>query len=233
MTITLKNQAEIEKIMGVSFQDVDLYREALTHRSYLNEHRKHDIEHNERLEFLGDAVLELVVTDHLFRNFHHPEGQMTAWRSALVKTESLADVADRLDLGQYLLMSRGEAKSGGRTRVALLANMVEALIGALYIDQGYEVAATFIKTNIISSLDGIVESGSWIDAKSHFQEMTQEKEGVTPHYELLSESGPDHEKIFTIGVYVGDRLCGKGEGNSKQAGQQAAATEALKSYKGK
>ena len=218
-------------ILGVEFTNEELYREAFTHRSYINEHKKHDIEHNERLEFLGDAVLELVVTDYLFRNFKNPEGDMTAWRSALVKTESLYEVAERLQLGQFLLMSRGEAKSGGRTRMALLANMIESIIGALYIDQGYDVAARFIQTHIISSLEGILKDGSWVDAKSRFQELTQEKEGITPHYELLAESGPDHEKIFTIGVYIGDKLCGKGMGNSKQVAQQAAATEALTTYK--
>jgi len=233
MSITLRGQDEIQKILQVEFGNVDLYREAFTHRSYLNEHKKHDIAHNERLEFLGDAVLELVVTDYLFRNFQNPEGEMTAWRSALVKTESLADVAERLQLGQFLMMSRGEAKSGGRTREALLANMVEAIIGALYLDKGYDEAAKFISDHIISALEGILKEGTWIDAKSQFQELTQEKEGITPHYELIREEGPDHEKIFTIGVYVGDRLCGEGQGNSKQSAQQAAATAALKAYKPK
>ena len=233
MSITLRGQDEIQKILGVEFDNVDLYREAFTHRSYLNEHKKHDIAHNERLEFLGDAVLELVVTDYLYRSFPNPEGEMTAWRSALVKTESLAEVAERLQIGQFLMMSRGEAKSGGRTREALLANMVEAIIGALYLDKGYDAAAKFISDHIISALEGILKEGSWIDAKSRFQELTQEKEGITPHYELIREEGPDHEKIFTIGVYVGDRLCGEGQGNSKQSAQQAAATAALKGYKPK
>jgi ribonuclease-3 len=231
MTITLRDRAAIEAILELKFDNEELYREAFTHRSYINEHKKHQINHNERLEFLGDAVLELVVTDYLFRNFDNPEGEMTAWRSALVKTESLADVAERLDIGQYLLMSRGEAKSGGRTRMALLANMVEAIIGAIYMDKGYDAAAAFITKHIISQLEQILENGSYIDAKSRFQELAQEKDGVTPHYELLSEEGPDHEKIFTIGVYIGTKLCGKGQGNSKQNAQQAAATEALKSYK--
>lgn len=231
MTIALRDRADIEKILGLEFGNEDIYREAFTHRSYINEHKKHQINHNERLEFLGDAVLELVVTDYLFRNFDNPEGEMTAWRSALVKTESLADVAESLDIGQYLLMSRGEAKSGGRTRMALLANMVEAIIGAIYIDKGYDRAAQFITEHIISRLENILAEGTYIDAKSKFQELAQEKQGVTPHYELLSEEGPDHEKIFTIGVYIGTKLCGKGQGNSKQNAQQAAATEALKNYK--
>jgi ribonuclease-3 len=233
MSIELKDKAAIEKILGVSFKDDDLYREAFTHRSYLNEHKKHQINHNERMEFLGDAVLELVVTDYLYRTFDNPEGEMTAWRSALVKTESLAEVAERLDLGQYLMMSRGEAKSGGRTRQALLANMIEAIIGAMYLDHGYQTVADFITKHIISQLDTILKEGTYIDAKSHFQELAQEKDGVTPHYQLLAEEGPDHEKIFTIGVYIGTRLCGKGQGNSKQNAQQAAATEALAGYKPK
>lgn len=233
MSIELREKDAIEKILGVSFVNEELYREAFTHRSYLNEHKKHQINHNERMEFLGDAVLELVVTDYLFRNFDNPEGEMTAWRSALVKTESLAEVAERLELGQYLMMSRGEAKSGGRTRQALLANMIEAIIGALYLDHGYDTAAEFITKNVISQLETILKEGTYIDAKSRFQELAQEKEGVTPHYQLLAEEGPDHEKIFTIGVYVGSRLCGKGQGNSKQNAQQAAAAEALASYKPK
>ncbi len=230
MSITLRNQAEIEQILGITFKNPDLYREAFTHRSYLNEHKKHQISHNERLEFLGDAVLELVVTDYLFRNFDSPEGDMTAWRSALVKTEALAEVTERLDLGQYLLMSRGEAKSGGRTRQALLANMLEAIIGAIYLDYGYKAAATFITKQIISALDKILAEGSYIDAKSRFQELAQETQGVTPHYELQGEEGPDHEKIFTIGVYIGSKLYGVGKGNSKQNAQQAAASEALKVF---
>lgn len=233
MSIVLKDKAVIEKILGVSFKNDDLYREAFTHRSYLNEHKKHQINHNERMEFLGDAVLELVVTDYLYRTFDNPEGEMTAWRSALVKTESLAEVAERLELGQYLMMSRGEAKSGGRTRQALLANMIEAIIGAMYLDHGYQTVADFITKQIISQLDTILKEGTYIDAKSHFQELAQEKDGVTPHYQLLAEEGPDHEKIFTIGVYIGTRLCGKGQGNSKQNAQQAAATEALANYKPK
>jgi ribonuclease-3 len=233
MSIELRDKAALEKILDVEFKNDELYREAFTHRSYLNEHKKHQINHNERLEFLGDAVLELVVTDYLFRNFDNQEGEMTAWRSALVKTESLAEVAERLELGQYLMMSRGEAKSGGRTRQALQANMIEAIIGAIYLDHGYDAAAKFIADHIISQLTSILEAGTYIDAKSRFQELAQEKEGVTPHYQLLAEEGPDHEKTFTIGVYVGSRLCGQGQGNSKQNAQQAAATEALKAYKPK
>lgn len=226
------NKEQIEQIIGVTFKSEDLIKTACTHRSYLNEHRSTVKEHNERLEFLGDAVLELVVTDFLYRSFpKKPEGELTSWRAALVKTESLAALADELQVGQFLLMSRGEAKSGGRTRMALLANLVEAIIGAIYLDQGYQAAATFIEKNINSKLDAILKAGLHIDAKSHFQEIAQEKEGVTPHYEVLSETGPDHDKTFEVAVYLGKKLWGKGKGNSKQTAQQSAAQDALKNYK--
>ena len=181
---------------------------------------------------MGDAVLELVVTDYLFNNYKNkPEGELTSWRAALVKTESLAELADQKGLGQYLLMSRGEAKSGGRTRTALLANMVEAIIGAIYLDQGYVAAEKFINENISSKIEAIIKAGSYIDAKSHFQEIAQEREGVTPHYEVIAESGPDHDKVFEMAVYINKKMWGKGKGNSKQAAQQSAATAALKKYK--
>lgn len=226
------NKSEIEKIIGVTFESEDLIKTACTHRSYLNEHKSTVKEHNERLEFLGDAVLELVVTDFLYRSYpKKPEGELTSWRAALVKTESLAELADELNVGQFLLMSRGEAKSGGRTRMALLANMVEAIIGAIYLDQGYGVAAEFIEKNINSKLDNILKEGLHIDAKSHFQEVTQEKEGVTPHYEVIGEEGPDHDKTFEMAVYLNKKMWGKGKGNSKQTAQQAAAQDALKKYK--
>jgi ribonuclease-3 len=226
------NKDEIEKIIGVKFNNEDLIRTACTHRSYLNEHRSTVKEHNERLEFLGDAVLELVVTDYLFKNYQNKsEGELTSWRAALVKTESLAELAERKGLGRYLLMSRGEAKSGGRSRKALLANMVEAIIGAIYLDQGYPVAEKFINENISSKIETIIRTGSYIDAKSHFQEIAQEREGVTPHYEVISESGPDHDKVFEMAVYINNKMWGKGKGNSKQAAQQSAASVALKKYK--
>lgn len=224
-------QKKIEEVLQVSFKDPELVKRAFIHRSYINEHPKAGLEHNERLEFLGDAVLELVVTDHLYRNYENPEGELTSWRSALVKTESLAGVAERLDLGQYLLMSHGEVKSGGRARTALLANMIEAIIGAMYIDQGYDAAAGFIQRELIMGLPDILASGAYIDAKSKFQEVAQERDGVTPHYEVLAEVGPDHDKIFTVGVYLGSKELGRGDGASKQAGQQAAAADALSRYK--
>ncbi len=224
------DQAKIEEIIDVKFGQADLIKQAFIHRSYLNEHTKLGLEHNERLEFLGDAVLELVVTDYLYRNHPNPEGELTSWRSALVKTESLAELAEKLELGQFLLMSRGEAKSGGRSRQALLANMIEAIIGAIYIDQGYDAAAKFIQEHIISKLPQILKSQSYIDPKSKFQEVAQEREGVTPHYEVLDESGPDHDKIFTVGVYLAKKELGRGEGSSKQSAQQAAAAAALQKY---
>ena len=179
---------------------------------------------------MGDAVLELVVTDYLYRHYENPEGDLTNWRSALVKTESLSAVADALELDQYLLLSRGEAKGNARSRALIHANCVEAVIGAIYLDQGYDAARGFIEANIISRLKEILKEGSWVDPKSKFQELAQERDGFTPHYRVLEEMGPDHDKVFSVGVYIGDRLCGKGQGSSKQAAQQAAAAIALKAY---
>jgi ribonuclease-3 len=219
---------EFQKEIGVEFNDMALLERAFTHRSYLNEHPKLGLEHNERIEFLGDAVLELVVTDFLYRTYPNPEGDLTNWRSALVKTESLAAVALELNLSRFFKLSRGEAKGNARSHGLISANSVEALIGAIYLDQGYDAAAKFISTYIISRLTHILEVGSWVDPKSKFQEMAQDKYGLTPNYQVLSEEGPDHDKIFTVGVFVGDRLCGKGQGSSKQAAQQVAAGIALK-----
>jgi ribonuclease-3 len=180
---------------------------------------------------LGDAVLELVVTDYLYRNYPNPEGDLTNWRSALVKTESLSEVAEKLELDQYLKLSKGEAKGNARSRALIHANCVEATIGAIYMDKGYDIAKKFIEEQIVSRLEGILADGSWVDPKSKFQELVQEREGHTPHYRVLEEMGPDHDKVFVVGVYVGDKLCGKGQGSSKQAAQQAAAAVGLKAYK--
>lgn len=225
------DKSKIEDILGVSFADPALLQIAFTHRSYINEHRKANLEHNERMEFLGDAVLELVVTDYLYRNYQNPEGELTAWRSALVKTESLAELAEKLEIGQFLLMSRGEAKTGGRTRQALLANLVEATIGAIYLENGYDAAKKFIETRLITNLEEIIKTGAYIDAKSHFQELAQEKVGTTPSYKVLSEVGPDHDKTFVVGVYLSTKKYGEGEGSSKQAAQQAAALSGLEKLK--
>jgi len=219
-------QAFQDKI-GIHFQDVSLIERAFIHRSYLNEHPKLGLEHNERLEFLGDAVLELVVTDHLYRNYPNPEGDLTNWRSALVKTESLAAVAEELGVSEHFKLSRGEAKGNARSHALISANAVEAIIGATYLDQGYDVAKGFIAQYIISRLPDILQTGAWLDPKSRFQELAQEQFGLTPNYRVVEESGPDHDKVFTIGVYVGDKLFGKGSGSSKQAGQQEAAAAAL------
>lgn len=225
------DKSKIEDILGVSFADPVLLQIAFTHRSYINEHRTAKLEHNERMEFLGDAVLELVVTDYLYRNYQNPEGELTAWRSALVKTESLAELAEKLEIGQFLLMSRGEAKTGGRTRQALLANLVEATIGAIYLENGYDAAKKFIETRLITNLEEIIKTGAYIDAKSHFQELAQEKVGTTPSYKVLSEVGPDHDKTFVVGVYLSTKKYGEGEGSSKQAAQQAAALNGLEKLK--
>lgn len=213
--------------LGIHFTDVSLLERAFIHRSYLNEHPKLGLEHNERIEFLGDAVLELVVTDFLYRTYPNPEGDLTNWRSALVKTESLAAVAEELKISEYFKLSRGESKGNARSHALISANAVEAIIGATYLDQGYDVAKKFITEHIISRLPEILETGTWMDPKSKFQELAQERFGLTPGYRVVDEAGPDHDKVFTIGVYVGDTLYGKGSGSSKQAGQQEAAAAAL------
>ena len=203
---------------------------AFTHRSYVNEHKKSTREHNERLEFLGDAVLELVVTEYLYANFSEPEGILTNWRSSLVRTESISAAGGRLGLESLLRLSRGEKHGTERARMQILANAFEAVTGALYLERGYEAARVFITENILSTLDQILETGSWMDPKSRLQEIVQGQVGATPSYRVLSEEGPDHEKEFTMGVYVDDKLIGKGTGPSKQAAQVSAATDALKKY---
>ena len=217
--------------LGIQFKDITLLERAFIHRSYLNEHPRLGLEHNERIEFLGDAVLELVVTDFLYRNYPNPEGDLTNWRSALVKTESLAAVAEKLQIAEYFKLSRGESKGNARSHSLISANAVEAIIGATYLDQGYEMAKKFISEHIISRLPEILETGTWMDPKSKFQELAQERFGLTPSYRVVDEAGPDHDKVFTIGVYVGDTLYGKGSGSSKQAGQQEAASAALAKLK--
>lgn len=225
----MKNLNEIEEKIGVEFKDKELLLTAFVHRSYLNEHRNVK-EHNERLEFLGDAVLELVVTEYLYENYNNPEGDLTNWRSALVKTESISEAAKKLGFESHLKMSRGERASSGRSRQLILANSFEAVCGAIYLDRGYQEVKKFIHNNIIINLPRIIENKLYIDAKSHFQELAQEKEGITPKYELVSEDGPDHDKTFIIAVKIGDKVWGKGKGPSKQSAQQAAAKKALQKY---
>jgi len=226
----MKNIEELEKIIGVKFNDKALLERAFIHRSYINEHSKLKLEQNERLEFLGDAVLELAVTRYLYLNFYNSEGDLTNWRSALVKTESLAEISARLGLGKFLMLSKGEDKGGGRTRKTLLANVFEALLGAIYLDLGYDEAEKFVHAQVITSLEDILKSKSYLDPKSNFQEKAQDRQGQTPSYKVLKETGPDHNKQFVIGVYVGKKMYGRGEGPSKQAAQQSAAADALKHY---
>ena len=216
--------------LGFEFKNIDLLVTALTHRSYVNEHRKSVSEHNERLEFLGDAVLELVVTDFLFRGYGEAEGILTSWRAALVRTESIGAAGQLLGYEPLVRMSRGEKQGGERARLQILANAFEALIGAIYLERGYDDAAVFITKHISSKLEAILEEGSWRDPKSHLQEVMQKVDSVTPRYVVLEEVGPDHDKVFTLGVYAGERLVSKGVGPSKQAAQQAAAKAALKTY---
>lgn len=216
--------------LGITFNNIELLVTAFTHRSYLNEHKKSVSEHNERLEFLGDAVLELVVTEYLYGNFTEPEGILTNWRSALVRTESIGAAAARCGFEPLLRLSRGEKRGTDRAREQILANSFEAVIGAIYVDQGYEAAKKFITDNILSTFKEILASGSWMDPKSHLQEIAQSQDGHTPVYRVLEESGPDHDKLFVVGVFVNDQLKGQGSGPSKQAAQQKAAETALETY---
>ncbi|MDO8335443.1 MAG: ribonuclease III [Candidatus Saccharibacteria bacterium] len=217
--------------LGIEFDNIQTLITAFTHRSYVNEHRKSTSEHNERLEFLGDAVLELSVTDFLFNNYKEPEGILTSWRAALVRTESIGESGEKLGYEPLMRLSRGEKQGSDRARKQILANAFEALIGAIYIEKGYEAADKFILKHISSKLDGILESGSWRDAKSALQEVAQRVDNQTPIYKVLSEEGPDHDKVFTLGVYVGNQLKGKGTGSSKQSAQQQAAEAAVEKYK--
>lgn len=220
-------------VLGVEFKNIELLITAFTHRSYVNEHKKTTKEHNERLEFLGDAVLELVVTEYLYNSYKEPEGILTNWRSALVRTESIGLASEKFGFGDYLRLSRGEKRGTDRARAQILANVYEAVVGALYLDQGYEPSRKFISKSILSTLPEILESGSWMDPKSHLQEVAQSVEGYTPLYKVLKEEGPDHDKIFEVGVFIKGSLRGTGSGPSKQIGQQKAAEKALIYFKSK
>jgi ribonuclease-3 len=220
---------KFEESSGIAFKDKALLKQAFTHRSFINENRQSGLEHNERLEFLGDAVLELVITDFLFKKLKDSsEGELTSLRSALVNADTCSKVAQKLGANDFLLLSKGESKDNGRARQYILANTLEALIGAIYLDQGYEVAKDFIMENIAPLTDEIISGKSWIDAKSLLQEKIQEEIGVTPTYKTVRESGPDHDKHFVVGVYAGTALYGEGEGKSKQDAEQSAARAALK-----
>ncbi|MFO0920156.1 MAG: ribonuclease III [Candidatus Saccharimonadales bacterium] len=223
-------QFAVEKLK-INFNNIQLLVTAFTHRSYVNEHKKTAKEHNERLEFLGDAVLELVVTQFLYDSYSEPEGVLTNWRSALVRTESIGAAAERYEFEPLLRLSRGEKRGTPRARAQILANSYEAVVGAIYLDQGYDMTKKFISESLLVTFDGILESGSWQDPKSNLQEVVQSKVGFTPQYKVLAEEGPDHEKLFTVGVFVDGKLKGKGQGPSKQMAQVSAATAALEHYK--
>ncbi len=227
---TAAYQAFASNTLHVTFNDIDLLITAFTHRSYLNEHKKTVHTHNERLEFLGDAVLELVVTEYLYGNYSDPEGVLTNWRSSLVRTESIGAAATKFGFEPLLRLSRGEKRGTDRARAQILANSFEAVVGALYLDQGYDAAKHFITEAILSTFEEILSSGSWMDPKSHLQELAQSQETATPVYKVMNEDGPDHDKTFTVGVYVGDKLRGQGNGPSKQHAQQKAAEAALAYY---
>ncbi|HEV3244804.1 MAG TPA: ribonuclease III [Candidatus Paceibacterota bacterium] len=220
--------SKFEARIGHHFKDERLLHAAFTHRSYLNENRETGREHNERLEYLGDAVLELVVTEFLFAKYPgKPEGDLTAYRAALVNTQSISDAGQKLGMNDFLLLSRGESRDTGRARQIILANAFEALIGALYLDQGYAAARDFIAKQLFHKTDDVVARRLWQDAKSRFQELSQEKHGITPSYQLLDQSGPDHDKTFTVGAFIGNEKVASGEGRSKQEAEQAAAEKAL------
>jgi ribonuclease-3 len=218
----------LQDLLKVIFKDTTLLLSAITHRSYLNEHRDATWDHNERLEFLGDAVLELVVTDFLFAKYpEKPEGELTAVRAALVNTNSLCNASEILGINKFLLMSKGESKDEGRARQYILANVFEACIGAIYLDQGYEAARNFIAERLFANTEKIVEKRLWQDAKSRFQELAQERASITPTYETLSQDGPDHDRVFTVGVFLRHEKVAEGKGRSKQEAEQQAAQMAV------
>ena len=224
----MPNFSEFQKKIGYKFKSADLLQQAFTHRSYLNENRQPGRQHNERLEFLGDAVLELVVTEFLYAKYQEKtEGELTAVRAALVNTTSISSAATNLGMNEYLLLSRGESKDIGRARQIILANAFEALIGAIYLDKGYKPAAAFIAEQLFGRAERIVDERLWQDAKSRFQEVAQEKTSITPSYQMLHQTGPDHDKRFVVGVFLGSEKIAQGEGRSKQEAEQAAAEKGL------
>lgn len=221
-----------EKSIGTSFINKELLTQAFTHRSYLNENQSFKLSHNERLEFLGDAVLELVVTEYLYKKYPtKTEGELTSYRAALVNTVSISDAARELNMGDYLLLSKGEAKDTGRARQSILANTFEAVLGAIYLDKGYNEARDFVSVNLIPKIEKIVQKNLWRDSKSLFQEKAQEHDGITPAYQLISEVGPDHDKQFTVGVFIGSNKVAEGVGHSKQEAEQDAAEKGLEAKK--
>ncbi len=226
--MTLPDFSILEQKIKTQFKDKDLLRQAFTHRSFINENKHTAQDHNERLEFLGDAVLELVTTSFLYKEYPKKnEGDLTSYRAALVNTNSLSEVASSLGFNNYLLLSKGESKDTGRARQYILADTFEAVIGAIYLDQGYDAAYTFIASHLLVLAEEIVKTGSWVDAKSHFQEKSQEMLSVTPIYETILEEGPDHNKYFTVAVKIKDETIATGKGKSKQEAEQEAARKAL------
>lgn len=225
----MKDLAQLEKIIGIEFDNKNLLKQSLVHRSYLNEHSDFPLDHNERLEFLGDAVLEIVITENLFKNYpKEPEGELTNWRASLVNAKMLATIAMELGLEDFLYLSKGESKDkNSKARQYILADAVEALIGSIYLDRGSEVSKKFIEERIFSKLEYILQNKLYFDPKSKFQERAQEKYGITPHYKVLSESGPDHKKEFEVGLYLANELVSRGVGTSKQEAQVAAAKKGL------
>ena len=226
-TLKMSDFKKLEKQLGVKFENKDLLQQAFCHRSYLNENPDFYLDNNERLEFLGDAVLELVVTEFLYHNYHNPEGELTNWRAALVNAQSLAELAADLELGDYLLLSRGEAKDTGKARQYILADAFEAFLGALYLDQGLEKARVFIEKHLLKKLPKILAQGLYKDAKSSFQERAQEIAKITPTYRVLQDWGPDHNKHFVVGVFLDKDLVAEGEGSSKQEAEEQAAKNGL------
>jgi ribonuclease III len=229
----MKDFSKLQITIGIEFLNTDLLKQAVVHRSYLNEHPDFGLNHNERLEFLGDAVLEIIVTEHLFLNYPDtPEGDLTNWRASLVNATMLADIAREIGLEEYLYLSRGESKDkNSKARQYILANAVEAVIGAIYLDQGISKSSQFVNQRILSKLEGILKNKSYMDPKSRFQEKAQEIYKVTPHYKVLKESGPDHARVFEVGLYLGDKLVSVGLGMSKQEAQVEAAKKGLDSQK--
>lgn len=224
----MKDFTLLENNLKIHFLNTLLLQQAFIHRSYINEHSGSGLSHNERLEFLGDAVLELVVTDYLYEHFpEKPEGELTAYRASLVNTITISDTARELQFDEFLILSKGEARDVGKARSYILADTYEAFIGALYLDQGYKEARSFIHTTLIKKLDHIIQNGLWRDAKSYVQEKSQEIESVTPSYKVLHQVGPDHDKTFTIGIYFGSKLIAEGKGSSKQEAETDAARNAL------
>ncbi|MCK5123216.1 MAG: ribonuclease III [Candidatus Pacebacteria bacterium] len=223
----MKDIESLEKKIGVKFKNKDLLKQAMVHRSYLNENRDFELDHNERMEFLGDAVLELIVTEYLYGNFSNPEGELTNYRAALVNGKMLAKISKGIGLDEYLMMSRGETKDLGKARQYLLANALEAVIGAIYLDQGYKKSEKFITKFVLSEMDNVLSEKLYQDPKSKFQEEAQEKAGVTPIYKVIKEWGPDHDRRFVIGIYLENEKIAEGEGSSKQAAQRNAAKKGL------